>query len=158
MNICVVLVTFNRRADLEKTLSLYEQQTYAPKAILVVDNHSTDGTAEMLSEWQKAESPISHRVRTMPENVGGSGGFYAGMEEALSYEECDWIFVSDDDAMPHLDALEQIVSFTQRHPALAAACSALCGIVDIFIGGFSCSNKALKQIAWFVGYCDALCA
>lgn len=130
MNICVLLVTFNRRADLEKTLSLYENQTYPPKTILVVDNHSTDGTAEMLAEWQRTESKISHKVHTMPENAGGSGGFYAGMEEALTYEDCDWIFVSDDDAMPHSDALEQLVSFTRRHPDLAAQCSALCGIVD----------------------------
>ncbi len=130
MNICVVLVTFNRREDLKKTLELYETQTYLPKTVLVVDNHSTDGTAEMLEEWKSAPSAISHRVRTMEENVGGSGGFYAGMEEALTYEDCDWIFVSDDDAMPHLDALEQIHAFSQKHPALVAECSALCGVVD----------------------------
>ena len=130
MNICVVLVTFNRRADLEKTLALYEKQTYKPRAILVVDNHSNDGTDTFLRAWQSEESEIRHLVRTMPENVGGSGGFYAGMEWAQTYEDCDWIFVSDDDAMPHTDALEQIVSFTQKHPALAEECSAICGVVD----------------------------
>ena len=49
MDICVVIVTFNRKQDLEKTLALYETQTMAPRCILVVDNHSTDGTSEMLS-------------------------------------------------------------------------------------------------------------
>ena len=130
MKICVVLVTFNRCEDLKKTLAQYEAQTYLPKMILVVDNHSTDGTADMLAAWQRAPSPIAHRVRTMSENVGGSGGFYAGMEEALSYDDCDWIFLSDDDAVPHTDALAQMVAFSQRHPALVSECAALCGIVD----------------------------
>ena len=129
MDICVLLVTFNRRNDLEKTLELYENQSYRPKCVLVVDNHSTDGTAELLSEWEAADSPIEHRVCTMPENVGGSGGFYRGMELALDMD-CEWIFVSDDDAMPHTDALEKLNCFAEKYPQIVAECSAICGAVD----------------------------
>lgn len=129
MNICVLLVTFNRKADLEKTLRLYEEQTYLPRAVLVVDNHSTDGTAEFLEAWKQESSPIAHHVITMSENVGGSGGFYAGMEAALGMEH-DWIFISDDDAMPHTDALELLNEFSKKHADLVAECSALCGVVD----------------------------
>ena len=129
MKICVVLVTFNRKNDLEKTLALYEQQTYAPNTVLVVDNHSNDGTAEMLADWAGQESPIEHRVVTMSENVGGSGGFYAGMEAAMALD-CDWIFVSDADAMPKLDALARLNDFSVKYPELVAQCSALCGVVD----------------------------
>lgn len=129
MKICVVLVTFNRKKDLEKTLALYEEQTYKPSAVLVVDNHSTDGTAEILEAWKNSESEIEHIVHTMSENVGGSGGFGKGMELALDVD-CDWIFVSDDDAMPHTDALERIKNFADKYPELVAECSALCGAVD----------------------------
>lgn len=129
MKICVVLVTFNRKNDLEKTLALYEEQTYKPSAVLVVDNHSTDGTAELLEAWKNSDSEIEHIVHTMPENVGGSGGFGKGMELALDVD-CDWVFVSDDDAMPHKDALERIKNFADKHPQLVAECSALCGAVD----------------------------
>lgn len=129
MDICVLLVTFNRKADLEKTLSLYESQSYKPRAIIVVDNHSTDGTGEMLSEWSRNENDIKHIVVSMSENVGGSGGFYAGMEHALGLDY-EWIFVSDDDAMPRNDTLEIISRFADKHPELVAQCSALCGAVD----------------------------
>ncbi len=140
MDICVLLVTFNRKSDLEKTLSLYENQSFKPKAVIVVDNHSTDGTGEMLLEWSRGESDIKHIVVSMPENVGGSGGFYAGMEYALGLDY-EWIFVSDDDAMPHNDALEVISCFSDKHPELVAQCSALCGAVDAG-GHFAIGHRA----------------
>lgn len=53
MEICVVLVTFNRLNCLKKALDEFEKQTYLPKRLIVVNNSSTDGTAEYLSEWKK---------------------------------------------------------------------------------------------------------
>ena len=152
MNICVLLVTFNRKNDLEKTLALYEEQTYLPKTVLVVDNHSTDGTAELLEAWKNAESPIEHRVITMSENVGGSGGFYAGMEEALGID-CDWIFISDDDAMPHTDALEKLNAFADSHKELVAECSALCGAVDAG-GHYAVGHRARINKKSLIGMLD----
>lgn len=130
MNICTVIVTFNRKQDLEKTLALYETQTMPPRAILVVDNHSTDGTAEMLSAWKSEEKDIRHIVHTMTENVGGSGGFHAGMEQALAQTDCEWLFISDDDALPAIDALEKIDAFCKKEEKLASECSVICGVVD----------------------------
>ena len=144
MDICVVIVTFNRKQDLEKTLSLYENQKLSPRAILVVDNHSTDGTAEMLSAWKSEEKDIRHVVHTMSENVGGSGGFYAGMEQALAQTDCEWLFVSDDDALPANDALWQLDDFCKRERELAEQCSAICGVVDAgdhFAIGHRCRIK-----------------
>ena len=129
MDICVVLVTFNRKDDLQKTLEAYETQTHLPRAIVVVDNHSTDGTKEMIAEWQAKQGEIAHIVVTMPENVGGSGGFAAGLTKSLELPY-EWVFVSDDDAYPHVDALQQLADFCKEQPDLAAQCAALCGSVD----------------------------
>lgn len=130
MNMCVVLVTFNRKQDLEKTLSVYEAQTVKPGAIVVVDNHSTDGTGEMLAAWEQQSSEIRHILVSMPENVGGSGGFHAGMKEALTLDY-DWIFVSDDDALPQNETLENMVAFCEKHPALVEECAAICtSVID----------------------------
>ena len=129
MEICVLLVTFNRCAELEKTLKYYEAQSYKPKAILVVDNNSTDGTGEMLEKWSGKEGEIRHLVLTLNENLGGSGGYYYGMERALElgYE---WIFISDDDAIPRLDALERLDSFVDRNRELVCNCAVICGAVE----------------------------
>ncbi len=152
MDICVLLVTFNRKADLEKTLSLYESQSYKPRAIIVVDNHSTDGTGEMLAEWSRNESDIKHIVVSMSENVGGSGGFYAGMEHALGLDY-EWIFVSDDDAMPRNDNLEIISRFADKHPELVAQCSALCGAVDAG-GHYATGHRARINKKSIIGMLD----
>lgn len=152
MDICVLLVTFNRKEDLKKTLSLYENQTHKPKSIIVVDNHSTDGTKEMLERWSCSRGDIMHTVISMPENVGGSGGFYAGMKYAqgLDYE---WIFVSDDDAFPRLDTLEIIFDFAEKHQGLVAECAALCCAVDAG-GHFAVGHRARINKKSIVGMLD----
>ena len=129
MKIGIVLVTFNRLNDLKITLDAYEKQTTPPAFVMVVDNRSTDGTDEYLAQWQAQSGAFRHMVLSLPENMGGSGGFYAGMKQALE-EDCDWVFVADDDAVPHPDMLEQLVSFANNHSELTADAAALCTSVN----------------------------
>lgn len=130
MDICVVLVTYNRCEALEKTLAAYAAQTRSPRAILVVDNHSTDGTAALLAAW----AGEGRYVLTLPENRGGSGGFYAGMARAL-LTDCDWLFLSDDDAVPAPDALEQLQRFEEKASSnTVALCCAVWGEKGIVTG------------------------
>ena len=105
-----------------------------PKCLLVVDNCSTDGTAALLAAWQKGQGSFSRVLVTAPENLGGSGGFALGMEQAL-LTGCDWIFLSDDDALPAPDALEQLQRFSQTAPAQTVAlCCAVQGERGIVVG------------------------
>lgn len=56
----VVMVTFNRRALLEEALSALAEQDYPSELIdiCVVDNASTDGSADLLAQWS-ARLPLS---------------------------------------------------------------------------------------------------
>ncbi len=101
-NICAVVVTYNRLDMLRQCISALEKQTAACD-ILVVDNASTDGTAEWLS---KAANVINIR---MSENTGGAGGFNKGMKEAV-LRGYDYIWVMDDDTIPYEDALEKLLA------------------------------------------------
>ena len=130
MDVCVVLVTYNRCEALAKTLAAYAAQTLPPRRILVVDNHSTDGTAAMLAAW----AGEGKEVLTLPENRGGSGGFYAGMRQAL-LGSSDWVFLSDDDALPAPDALEPLQRFGKTASAhVVALCCAVHGERGIVTG------------------------
>ncbi len=129
MRITTVIVTFNRLNDLKKTLTAYEEQTFPISNMIVVDNHSNDGTDEYLKEWGNATGCFTRIVCTLPENRGGSGGFCYGMTKALE-TECDWVFLADDDAVPRKDMFEKLYQFSQKHPEKMEDTVALCAAVN----------------------------
>ena len=110
MSVGVVLVTYNRLEKLKISLAKYDAQTYPIKYVIVVDNNSTDGTAKYLQEWKKLECKYHKYVFRLDTNTGGAGGFHKGMEEALKLD-AQWVWLSDDDAYPHKDCIEQLIAF-----------------------------------------------
>lgn len=129
MEIGVVLVTFNRLEKLRIALECYEEQSFKPKYLLVVDNCSTDGTQEFLTEWKAQQGGFPRKTLFLEQNTGGAGGFYAGMETALTLD-ADWIWLSDDDAYPRLDALLNLRRYyealsEQERFSVTALCAAV---------------------------------
>jgi len=132
--ICAIVVTHNRKELLIKCLEALSSQGTVLAGIYVVDNDSTDGTAEALkgkgyiSDVPGAEqgpvevkSPVNmsfggeggsqatvHYVR-MPENAGGAGGFREGMERAFA-EGYDWLWLMDDDVIVRPDTLGELLT------------------------------------------------
>ena len=101
MKIIAVVVTFNRRELLKRNIECLRRNKPI-SSILVVNNGSTDGTKEWLDE-QKDLSAI-HQA-----NVGGSGGFYTGIEHAYQ-AGADWIWCMDDDVFPRENCLEKLLA------------------------------------------------
>jgi GT2 family glycosyltransferase len=101
-----VIVTFNRRALLEKCLAGIAAQTRMPDNVVVVDNASTDGTQAWLSGWLPHHLPQARLVLLM-QNTGGAGGFSEGLRIALA-NGADWVWMMDDDAEPHPSALAEL--------------------------------------------------
>lgn len=100
--VLAAVVTYNRLGLLQRSVDALRKQTFLPGRILVVDNSSTDGT----KEWLDAQSGIT--VIRQP-NSGGAGGFYRASK--YGYEEgFDWIWMMDDDTIPHEDALERLMT------------------------------------------------
>lgn len=49
-SVCALIVTYNRKEYLVKLLHALSEQSYSIKKILIFDNHSSDGTAELLQK------------------------------------------------------------------------------------------------------------
>ena len=96
-----VVVTHNRIDLLRQCVAQLENQTRACD-ILIVDNASTDGTAQWL-----ASQPDLH-CRNTGANLGGAGGFNLGMRWAVE-AGYDYVWVMDDDCLPRPDALEKLL-------------------------------------------------
>lgn len=105
MKIIAVVVTFNRCNLLMETLVAIENQTVKPAQIILIDNNSNDGTAQLVkSRRQKVEL----RYERLQENIGGAGGFKLGMQYAYELG-ADWLWCMDDDCVPNLDSLEKLI-------------------------------------------------
>lgn len=103
--VAAVVVTYNRAELLKECLASLQGQS-APCDILVVDNHSTDGTGEWLAAY--AAEHENMRFFSLPENIGGAGGFNFGMRRAVE-EGFEYVWLMDDDCLPHPDALEKLL-------------------------------------------------
>lgn len=111
--VCAVVVTYNRKPLLRECLQALQAQTRAVDTILVVDNASTDGTLEMVAE----EFP-NVQTLALGENLGGAGGFHAGMEWAFE-QGFDWIWMMDDDGRPAPTCLALLLEQSRALPAAA---------------------------------------
>lgn len=101
-NVAAVVVTYNRKELLSENIEcLLAQKPYIP-TIIVVDNHSTDGTRESLDKYIKAGKIV---YRDTGANLGGAGGFSYGIKYAAE-QGYDYIWVMDDDCMPTYSALK----------------------------------------------------
>lgn len=125
-SIGVVIVTYNRLEKLKTALQSYEAQKYKPQYILVIDNHSTDGTDDYLENWEQESYETEHRVLRLVENIGGSGGFYEGLRVAETMR-ADWIWVADDDAYPEKECFQILVNHVKCYGdnGVSALCSAV---------------------------------
>jgi GT2 family glycosyltransferase len=71
-----VIVTCNRLSLLKECISAVLSQTFSVYKIIVVNNASTDGTADYLKSLDKQKLELI----TCAKNTGGAGGFNRGMK------------------------------------------------------------------------------
>lgn len=100
-SIATVVVTYNRIDKLMQCISALQSQTYNDFDILIIDNASTDGTAERLKPL--ADEGIVNYYNTGA-NLGGAGGFNFGMKKAVE-AGYGYVWIMDDDCYPEPDAL-----------------------------------------------------
>lgn len=97
MTFAGVIVTYNRKKDLEKNLIAEKMQTKKFDRVYIIDNCSTDNTYEYLDDGGYLSEDVIY-VR-LKKNTGGAGGFYAGVNKAYK-DGYDLICLMDDDGRP----------------------------------------------------------
>ncbi len=103
-SVASVTVSHNAQAILPRQMSALLRQSRPLQEIIVVDNHSSDRTCEMLGE----KYPHVTRLR-LPSNLGVGGGYAAGLEYAAREKGHDWVWLLDDDSVPGDDGLENLL-------------------------------------------------
>ncbi|MDY5410302.1 MAG: glycosyltransferase family 2 protein [Gemmiger sp.] len=99
-----VVVTYNRLPLLRQCLAALTAQTALGLTIFLIDNASTDGTAEAV-----AAMTLPNLVyRNTGKNLGGAGGFAYGVREA-ALAGYDALWLMDDDTLPTPTALAEFL-------------------------------------------------
>lgn len=101
-----LIVTYNRLSDLKICVEAVRMQTCKDFDILVVNNGSIDGT----KEWLAQQADI---ITINQNNLGGAGGFYAGMKYMY---DCgyEWLVMMDDDGIPDKNEFVELISAHQE--------------------------------------------
>ncbi|HUC91994.1 MAG TPA: glycosyltransferase family 2 protein [Paenibacillus sp.] len=106
--VSVVMLCWNRKEDVRESLSRIMEIDYPSLEVIVVDNASTDGTADMV----KAEFPSAKIIR-MAENRGVAA-YNDGFEAASG----EYIVILDDDSFPGRNAIHRMVEKFEKDPRL----------------------------------------
>jgi rhamnopyranosyl-N-acetylglucosaminyl-diphospho-decaprenol beta-1,3/1,4-galactofuranosyltransferase len=104
--ILAVVVTYNRLPLLRRLVERLGELSHLDE-VIVVDNASTDGTAEWLRQASAGDAELV--VRPLDHNRGGAGGFHEGLRLAVE-RGADLVWLMDDDGLPDRDCLDLLLT------------------------------------------------
>jgi len=107
LDITVVIPTYNRQKQLKDAITSVLTQSYQPKEIIVVDDGSTDATAQITKDFPT----IRYFYK---ENGGVSSARNLGIAKA----NFEWIAFLDSDDRWHEDKLKEQVAYHKANPTV----------------------------------------
>ena len=161
--VSIIVINWNGRQYLQRCLDSLLAQDYPDLEIILMDNGSTDGSADYVRETYPAVTVVSS-----PQNLGTS----RGNNMAARYAKGDYLFLLNNDAwLMTSDTISRLVGTAARHPLAAIiGCMVLNvdgSMQDIgekidalgFPGGLSVESGPLPEIiddVFFVTSCAVL--
>ena len=112
MSVTVIVVNWNSGSMLEHCLQLLGKQSVLPDRILVIDNASTDGSAEVAVQ-------LGAELIQQHENIG----FAAANNLALSMVDSKFVALLNPDAFPDFRWLENLLDAAKKYPDFAVFAS-----------------------------------
>ncbi len=108
--VAVEIVSHDSAADLPSCLDSVGRLEHRPLELILVDNNSRDGSAELARRLVPPELPC--RVEVLSENLG----YAAGMNRALAGNDAPWVLALNPDAAPAADFLDRLFARLDAAP------------------------------------------
>ncbi|MDN2578971.1 glycosyltransferase family 2 protein [Aquibium sp. ELW1220] len=159
-----VVLSYNRSDQIEKTIfSIMEIVRYWGGELIVVDNGSTDGSAEIIREIVNGEKNV--RCIFNDRNLGVSRGRNIGWELA----RYDYIFSLDDDIIIDTSAVDKLLLCVRSDKRIAIASPQICDATSrriltsvrdgkissfFFEAAFMLNKEALDKIGYLDPYLE----
>lgn len=116
--VAVVILTYDNFEDTVECLDSVLKSRFPDVEIVLVDNHSTDGSIEEL----RARYPAIHHVQN-ESNLGVAGGRNAGWAYARNVVAPEILFFLDNDTVVEPDTLGTLVWYLDSNPDAGIVCA-----------------------------------
>ena len=139
--VTAVVLNYNGRELLDTIMPSLEAQTYPNLTVTVLDNGSSDGSADHVRErWPQA------RVVALPENVGVAAALNRGLESV----ETELVALLNNDIELEAGWVEELVAELMGHPEAASASGKLLrfdrrNVIDSAGDGMRWSSAAFNR-------------
>jgi GT2 family glycosyltransferase len=109
--VAALVLSFNKREHTLQCLESIGRQTYPLRQVIVVDNCSTDGSADAIAH----RFPLAHLIRSS-RNLGAAGGRNLGIRWLNEHVPYTCLLFLDDDTIADDCMAAELVAEMQRHP------------------------------------------
>ncbi|MBV8902724.1 MAG: glycosyltransferase family 2 protein [Acidobacteriia bacterium] len=114
--VSVTIVTYNSGHFIRRCLESVLEQDHRRLEIIVIDNASTDGTSDILEQFEDR-----CRIYYNQENIG----FAAAQNQAIARARGDWILSLNPDVLLHPDFIRQLVRAGRFDERIGTVCGKL---------------------------------
>ncbi len=121
--VSVTIVTYNSGRFIKRCLESVLAQRYPAAEIIVVDNASTDGTTDILEQFEDRCKVIYNR-----ENVG----FAAAQNQAILLSSGDWVLTLNPDVLLASNFIHSLVEAGRLDPQIGSVCGKLLTMTATF--------------------------
>jgi GT2 family glycosyltransferase len=121
--VSVTLVTYNSGRFIKRCLESVLAQKYPDKEIIIIDNSSTDGTADILEQFEDRCQIVYNS-----ENLG----FAAAQNQAIALSSGDWVLTLNPDVLLLPDFIQGLVDAGQMDPKIGTVCGKLLTMTAAF--------------------------
>src|SRR5947207_7170054 len=121
--VSVTIVTYNSGRFIKRCLESVLEQKYLYKEIIVIDNCSIDGTADILEQFEDRCQIVYNE-----ENIG----FAAAQNQAIGLSSGDWVMTLNPDVLLLPDFIQVLVDAGHMDPKVGSVCGKLLTMTAAF--------------------------
>ena len=121
--VSVTIVTYNSGRFIKRCLESVLAQRYPNREVIVIDNASTDGTVDILEQFEDQCQIIYN-----DENIG----FAAAQNQAISLGTGDWVLTLNPDVLLLPNFIQAMVDAGQMDSKIGSVCGKLLAILASF--------------------------
>src|SRR5258708_2428560 len=114
--VSVTIVTYNSGRFIKRCLESVLAQRYPHKEIIIVDNASTDGTIDILEQFED-------RCQVYYNNE--NAGFAAAQNQAIQLSNADWVLTLNPDVLLLPNFIQSLVDASQLDSRIGTVCGKL---------------------------------